>query len=291
VTSTLAFDEFKGALLFLTAAGVIVPLFRRLKVSPVIGFLAAGIALGPFGVRRLASEHHWLANVTIGHAEEISEVAEFGVVFLLFMIGLELSFERLVRMRRILFGLGSVQVAASAVLLGLAAYFLGQSIGASTVLGGALALSSTAIVMPVLADRKRLNSVVGRTSFAVLLFQDLCVAPLLILVGALGESSNPDALAGLVWTIAVELLTVAILVIAGRLVLRPLFHMVAAAGSTEAELRGLAKGAAATEVGRLVAERARTAGVATVVFDRGGYKYHGRVKSLADAARDAGLVF
>jgi monovalent cation:H+ antiporter-2, CPA2 family len=226
-------ENYKNALLFLVTAGVIVPLFRRLKVSPVIGFLAAGIALGPFGVRRFASEHHWLANVTIAHADEISEVAEFGVVFLLFMIGLELSFERLMRMRRVLFGLGSVQVVASALLIGLAAYLLRQSIGASTVLGGALALSSTAIVMPVLADRKRLNSVVGRTSFAVLLFQDLCVAPLLILVGALGESSKPNALAGLAFTLAVELLTVAVLVIAGRLVLRPLFHMVAAAGSTE----------------------------------------------------------
>src|SRR5580700_9169382 len=118
------FSDYKNALLFLVTAGVVVPLFRRLKVSPVIGFLAAGVALGPFGLGRLAQdgewlarERHWLAYVTIADASEIGEVGELGVVFLLFMIGLELSFERLMRMRRILFGLGAMQVLVSAALI------------------------------------------------------------------------------------------------------------------------------------------------------------------------------
>ncbi|MFI4994899.1 MAG: cation:proton antiporter [Hyphomicrobiales bacterium] len=224
-------EYYQNALLFLVTAGVIVPLFRRLRVSPVIGFLAAGVALGPFGLGRLAPEKPWLAYVTIASADEIGDVAELGVVFLLSMIGLELSFERLMRMRRILFGLGSAQVLVSAALIGAVAYGLRLGTSASIVLGGALALSSTAIVIPVLADRKRLNSAAGRAAFAVLLFQDLCVAPLLILVGALGRGAGQSS--QLIATLAVALPAIALLIVAGRLVLRPLFQMVAVAGSTE----------------------------------------------------------
>jgi CPA2 family monovalent cation:H+ antiporter-2 len=235
-----AFADYKNALLFLVTAGVIVPLFRRLKVSPVIGFLAAGVALGPFGLGRLAQdgewlarERHWLAYVTIADANEIGEVGELGVVFLLFMIGLELSFERLMRMRRILFGLGATQVLVSAALIAGIAYALSHKAVASLVLGGALALSSTAIVIPVLAGRKRLNSATGRAAFAVLLFQDLCVAPLLILVGALGQGGGGGAGSEILGTFAVALPAIGLIIIAGRLVLRPLFHLVAVAGSTE----------------------------------------------------------
>ena len=229
----VASGYYKNALLFLVTAGVIVPLFRRLRVSPVIGFLMAGVALGPFGLGRLARGHHWLTYVSIANAEEIGEVAEFGVVFLLFMIGLELSFERLMRMRRLLFGLGALQVVVSALLIGAAAHWLHLGSRAAIVLGTALALSSTAIVIPVLADRKRLNSATGRVAFAVLLFQDLCVAPLLILVGALGDVGGEGPGARLVATLAVALPAIALLIVVGRLVLRPLFQMVAIAGSTE----------------------------------------------------------
>ncbi|MFI5015513.1 MAG: cation:proton antiporter [Hyphomicrobiales bacterium] len=226
-------EHYKNALLFLVTAGVIVPLFRRLRVSPVIGFLAAGVALGPFGLGSLARERNWLGYVTIANADEIGEVAAFGVVFLLFMIGLELSFERLMRMRRVLFGFGSAQVLVSAALIAGIAYALHRSIGSAVVLGGALALSSTAIVLPVLADGKRLYSAAGRATFAVLLFQDLCVAPFLVLVGALGEDGGRGSGAELVATLAVALPAIALLIVAGRLVLRPLFQMVASAGSTE----------------------------------------------------------
>jgi CPA2 family monovalent cation:H+ antiporter-2 len=229
----IAFMDYKNGLLFLVTAGIIVPLFRRLRVSPVIGFLAAGAALGPFGLGGLAREWHWLAYVTIEDADEIGEVAELGVVFLLFMIGLELSFERLMRLRRILFGLGSTQVLVCAALIAGIAYALKLSVAASIVLGGALALSSTAIVIPVLADRKRLNSATGRAAFAVLLFQDLCITPLLVLVGALGAGGAESPKSELLTTLAIEAAAIALLIIAGRLVLRPLFHLVAGAGSTE----------------------------------------------------------
>ncbi|MBV8183969.1 MAG: cation:proton antiporter, partial [Hyphomicrobiales bacterium] len=127
-----AFADYKNALLFLVTAGVVVPLFRRLKVSPVIGFLAAGVALGPFGLGRWAQAPggfgiapNWLTYVTIADAQDIGPVAELGVVFLLFMIGLELSFERLMRMRRVLFGLGALQVLVSAALIAAIAVALG----------------------------------------------------------------------------------------------------------------------------------------------------------------------
>src|SRR4029077_20633785 len=235
-----AFSNYKTALLFLVTAGVIVPLFRRLKVSPVIGYLAAGIALGPLGLAGwaqargwFAAAPRWLSYVTIADAQDIGPVAELGVVFLLFMIGLELSFERLMLMRRVLFGLGALQVFVSAGLIAAIAAAFGLGAVPALVLGGALALSSTAIVIPVLAGRKRLNSTTGRAAFAILLFQDLCVAPLLILVGALGQGGGAHAEGQLLATLAVALPAIGLIIIAGRLVLRPLFHMVAVAGSTE----------------------------------------------------------
>src|SRR6266702_3684374 len=151
-------ETYREVLLFLGTAGIIVPLFRRLRVSPVLGFMAAGMFLGPFGLGHLARDVPWLSQLTIANVEQIGLVAELGVVFLLFMIGLELSWERLVRMRRLVFGFGSLQVVLSAAALGAIAFLLGQTPSSALVLGSALALSSTAIVLPVLADRKRLHA-------------------------------------------------------------------------------------------------------------------------------------
>src|SRR5262245_53838232 len=212
---------YKEMLLFLGTAGIVVPLFTRLHMSPVLGFLAAGIALGPFGLGALAHHVPWVSAVSITNVEEISQVAELGVAFLLFMIGLELSWERLVRMRRLVFGLGTLQVSVSALTLGLAAFALGYPPAAAAVLGGALALSSTAIVLPALGERKRLNSTAGRASFAVLLFQDLAVAPLLFLVAMLGASSGARLSIGPLAAFAPAVLALIALVGLGRLILRP----------------------------------------------------------------------
>jgi len=165
--------------------------------------------------------------------EAIDRVAAFGVVFLLFMMGLELSFERLTRMRRLVFGLGGAQVVLSALLLAAIAFELGQPPAAALVIGAALSLSSTAIIIPVLAERKRLNLAAGRASFAVLLFQDLAVAPLLFMVTMLiGGQQNGLGL-GLALTIAPAALALTGLIVLGRRVLRPLFHSVAMTKSTE----------------------------------------------------------
>jgi K+:H+ antiporter len=226
-------ETYKELLLFLGTAGVVVPLFTRLHVSPVLGFLAAGIVLGPFGLGALARQHPWLSAVSISNVEEVAQVAEIGVAFLLFMIGLELSWERLVRMRKLVFGLGPLQVVLSAIALGLIAFALGQSPASASVLGGALALSSTAIVLPSLAERRRLNSTAGRASFAVLLFQDLAVAPLLFLVAMLGAREGGTLGSNLIYALATAVMALGILVGLGRLILRPLFHLVATTRSAE----------------------------------------------------------
>ncbi len=220
----------REALLFLATAGLVVPVFHRLRISPVLGFIFAGIALGPFGIGRLVPHLPIIANIALTDLEHVNGIAEFGVVFLLFMIGLELSFERLSAMRRLVFGLGPLQVGLSGLALGAAGLALGVAAPVAAVLGGALALSSTAVVLPVLAERKRLNSGAGRTAFAVLLFQDLAVAPLLFGVTVL-ESQGGGL--GLLLTLALAVLGLAAIVGLGRVVLRPLFHHVAAARSTE----------------------------------------------------------
>lgn len=230
MTPTLNPDDYKELLLFLGTAGIVVPLFRRLKVSPVIGFLGAGLLLGPQGIGQWAQ----FSAMQLSDTQRVAQIAEFGVVFLLFMIGLELSYERLLRLRRLVFGLGAAQVIASTATLALAAATLfGLSTGAAIVAGAALALSSTAIVIPVLIDRKRLATTAGRAAFAVLLFQDLMVAPLLFAISMAGESGNGGWSSNLAATALPALAVVALIVLVGRLLLRPLFRQVAQTHSTE----------------------------------------------------------
>lgn len=230
--------EYKDLVVFLAAAGVVVPLFNRLKISPVLGFLAAGVLLGPDGLARFAEAVPWLSWLTISDANQIRSLSELGVAFLLFMIGLELSWERLKAMRRMVFGLGLSQVVVCTV--GLAAVFMlmGQPLVSSAVLGMGLALSSTAVVMPVLAERGRLGGAAGRTTFSVLLAQDLAVAPILITVtvlaalaqaGSAGGEFDPAVLGPALFTLVPAAIGLALLVVLGRLVLRPLFRSVAKA--------------------------------------------------------------
>ena len=225
---------YKEALLFLATAGVVAPLFVRLRISPVLGYLLAGVALGPFGLGRLAERTPILAALALTNVEAIARLAEFGVVVLLFTIGLELSFERVKRMRRLVFEFGLSQLVVSALALGLLAYALGRTAAAATTIGAALALSSTAIVIPVLAERKRLAAPVGRLSFAALLLQDLAVAPLLVLVTMLSGGGHSGNLAvSIAIALAPAAAALAAVIVVGRLVLRPLFHSVALTRSPE----------------------------------------------------------
>jgi CPA2 family monovalent cation:H+ antiporter-2 len=225
---------YHEALLFLATAGVVVPLFHRLHVSPVLGFLLAGALLGPFGLGRLAGAYEWAAYVTIADLDGVAKLADFGLVFLLFMIGLELSWERLARMRRLVFGLGLLQVALSTALLAaIGRYWFGLETSSAMLMGAALAMSSTAIVMPVLAETRRLNQPSGRAAFAVLLLQDLMVAPLLFVVTLLAHPSAGSMGLSIAFAFLPAFAALALLIVAGRLLLRPLFRLVAAARSTE----------------------------------------------------------
>ncbi len=222
--------NYSNLIAFLATAGVVAPLVKRLKLSPILGFLAAGVALGPEGLGRLVPQAPWLDYFTVTKPHEIALAAELGVVFLLFSIGLELSWERLRLMRRMVFGLGALQTLVSGALLLAAAMAMGVKLNGALAIGAALAMSSTALVIPVMTERGRLNAAPGRAVFAILLFQDLMVAPVLIglsLLGGGGGRAGPieavlTACIGLVGIIAV-----------GRLVLRPLFRSAARARSRD----------------------------------------------------------
>jgi CPA2 family monovalent cation:H+ antiporter-2 len=233
---------YKDLLLFLATAGIVVPLFKRLKISPVLGFLGAGVALGPFGLGGLADRAPWLSTFSVSNPAEIAETAAFGVVFLLFMIGLELSWERLRQMWRLVLGLGGLQVLISAVAIAVVAALAGEHVPGALAIGGALALSSTAIVMPVLAEAQRQHSPAGRASFAALLFQDLAAPVMIILVGIAGEAQHAMAHVGPgrghphfnLWPpLGLAVLGLAGMALAGRLALRPIMRSVARAKSPE----------------------------------------------------------
>jgi CPA2 family monovalent cation:H+ antiporter-2 len=229
------FTAYKDALIVLGAAGVVVPTMQRFRVSPAIGFLAAGAALGPFGLASFVESAPWLRWVTVGGGGEISLLAELGVVFLLFIVGLELTLERLLTMRRLVFGLGGLQMLVSSTAIGLLAWQLGLPPPAAMIVGAALALSSTALVIETLSRRKRLTSASGRASFAVLLLQDLSVVPILLLVALLGArvESGGGVLGAVALALGQALASVAAILVVGRVLLRPLFRMVAGTGSPE----------------------------------------------------------
>jgi CPA2 family monovalent cation:H+ antiporter-2 len=229
----LDFASYKATLIVLAAAGVVVPLFHRLKLSPALGFMLVGFIVGPYGLGALVDAHPWLRLVTIAESASIRQIADLGVVLLLFMIGLELSLERLWLMRRLVFGLGVLQVATCAAALTGAGVLLGEPPIRAAVIGLALAMSSTAIVLQVLAEEKRLGTPAGRASFAILLFQDLAVVPVLFALAALDPESGAGTLAGLGRAIGHAVLAVAGIAVLGRLVLRPLFRSVARTRSEE----------------------------------------------------------
>ncbi len=189
------------------------------------------MALGPQGLGQFAAGHPWLDYFTVSKPEQIADLAELGVVFLMFTIGLELSFERLRLMRRLVFGLGALQCVASGALIGGVAMALGLPMEAAFAVGAALALSSTAVVLPVMAEGGRLHSAPGRAVFSVLLFQDLAVAPILIalavLAGGRAGGSSP------VFALAAGVAGLGCVALVGRLMLRPLFAAAASARHKE----------------------------------------------------------
>ncbi|HDS0959391.1 Glutathione-regulated potassium-efflux system protein KefC [Pseudomonas hunanensis] len=210
----------QATVVFLLAVVLLVPLAQRLKMGAVPGYLLAGILIGPsvFGL--------------LGNPDNVARLSEMGVVMLLFVIGLELSPRRLWTMRRALFGVGSLQVGLTAVLLGLLAFWLfDQSKPAAIVLGLGLALSSTAFGLQVLAERKDLGKPHGRLAVAILLFQDIAAIPLIAVVPLLGgDVSTADEGA---WPLLAVAVGIGVLIVFGRYLLTPIFKWTVGSGLPE----------------------------------------------------------
>jgi len=207
------------AAVFLLTAVLLVPLFQRLKLGAVLGYLGAGMLIGPWGLGM------------IGEVQATLQFAEFGVVLLLFLVGLELQPSRLWVLRRPVFGLGGAQVLATGAALFALALAFGLAWQAALVAGFGLAMSSTALVLASLAERKQLATRHGREAFAVLLFQDLTVIPLLALLPLLGDT-GARAVGG--WLPALKgLAAIAVVIVASRLVVRPALKAVASYGGRE----------------------------------------------------------
>ena len=225
--------SFKDIILFLATAAIVAPLFQRLRLSPILGLLLAGVTLGPHGLGQLAGVAPWTRYISVERPDEIAELAQLGVVFLLFMVGLELSWERLRLLRDQVFGLGAAQIAGAGLAVGLLALAAGQPAPAAAIIGVGLALSSTALTLPALSESRRLVSPAGRAAFAVLLAQDLAVAPILVTLSVISGKSGGD-FAHLALAFAPAAVGLGLLVVVGRLGLRPLMKAVARSKNSEA---------------------------------------------------------
>ncbi len=215
-------DPLQPVLILLTTAVLAVVVFRSLRLPPMLGYLLAGVIIGPHALGLIADD------------AETRHLAEFGVVFLMFSIGLEFSLPKLIAMKRLVFGFGTLQVFCSILIVMGVAWFIDLNWSIGFVLGGALAMSSTAIVIKLLAERLELNSEHGRQIIGVLLFQDLMVIPLLIIVPALGsgfdfESETDD----LIITLAKIVVVLVIILFLGQKLMRPWLHIVAQQRSSE----------------------------------------------------------
>lgn len=231
--SDINFEGYSDALVLLGTAGIVVPLVRRFKVSPVLAYLAAGALLGPLGLGQFKDIIPVLYWVTVVDARNVQVIADLGVVFLLFLIGLELSYVRLITMRRFVFGLGMSQVALCGLVLTVVAAPFVTSAAASIVVGCCLALSSTAIVIELLSEQHRLSTSTGRATFSILLAQDLAVVPILLFISIAGAKTGSSVLLTAIIALLQAAVAVAAIAGVGRLLLRPLFRLVASTNSSD----------------------------------------------------------
>lgn len=220
----------QDALVILGSAGIVIPVFARFRITPIIGFILIGVAVGPFGLGALVNEVPWLQYVTISEPERLTPFADFGIILLLFAIGLELSFNRLWQLRKLVFGLGSLELL---IIGSISAAFFGQYSGLDTTaalaLGFALAFSSTAIVLPISGTK----SPVGRAALSMLLFEDIMIVPIIFILGALAPNAAGGGVEGMTNTLIYGGLVILVLLVAGRFLLPSLFSQAARTKSPE----------------------------------------------------------
>ncbi|HEU5285291.1 MAG TPA: cation:proton antiporter [Sphingomicrobium sp.] len=217
------------ALVILGAAGLVIPAFARIRITPVIGFLLIGLVVGPAGLGAMTGRYPWLHYVTISNPEAIRPFAELGVILVLFSIGLELSFRRLWSMRRLVFVVGAAELLVSAAIIALGLHLIGQGLAGAIGLGLALALSSTAIVLPLVGT----HSPVGRSALAMLLFEDLAIVPIVFALGAMAPYAAGNGFGDLLTTMLLGGAAAVAMLFAGRLLLPPLFAQAARTKSPE----------------------------------------------------------
>ncbi|WP_126176711.1 cation:proton antiporter [Tsuneonella rigui] len=278
-------NTLSDALVILGAAGIVIPVFHRFRITPVIGFILIGILVGPFGLGRLVPDNPWLFHFTITEPEALEPFAEFGIVLLLFTIGLELSFNRLWSMRKLVFGLGALELLLIGALLAIALAVIGEGWTGAAALGFALALSSTAIVLPISGT----TSPVGRAALSMLLFEDIAIVPIIFVLGALAPYAQADGLDGLVRTLWQGALVVAALLIAGRIALPRLFGQAARTKSPELFLAAsllvvIGASLATSAVGLSPIVGALIAGLLIAETE-----YHGEVESIIEPFKGLAL--
>ncbi|MBL8656913.1 MAG: cation:proton antiporter [Altererythrobacter sp.] len=220
---------FKDGMVILGAAGIVIPLFARFRITPVIGFILIGVAVGPFGLGRLVANAPWLGYFTIADPAALTPFAEFGIILLLFGIGLELSFRRLAAMRHEIFRLGPMELFGAAALIALGLVVLGNSPPTALALGLALALSSTALVLRISDHR----TPVGRAALGTLLFEDIAIVPIIFLLGAMGSGGGPSDWGSFFVTLGAGTAVLAGLFLGGKFLLPPLFAQAARTKSPE----------------------------------------------------------
>lgn len=219
-----AFPYLREILLFLILAGILIPTLARLRINQVLGFLAVGALVGPVGLGLFAADVPWLSYLTFPRAEGVDALAELGVIFLMFMIGLELSAARLWALRGWVFGAGTAQVCISAILIGAIVYMAYGRVDSAVILGIVLSLSSTAVVMQLMTAQQSTNSPLGQASFSVLMLQDLAVVPLLILIGAMGKGASGSLGTLVALAMGKAALAIAAIYLVGGRIVHPLFR-------------------------------------------------------------------
>ena len=272
----IEYKTISDALVILGAAGIVIPAFNRFRITPIIGFILVGILVGPAGLGSLVDRAPWLQYVTISDTEAIQPFAEFGIILLLFSIGLELSFKRLWSMRRLVFGVGATELLGSGLIIGFALHLMGQPWAGAMGLGLALALSSTALVLPMAGT----SSPVGRAALSMLLFEDIAIVPIIFVLGALAPYAGSEGLEGLAATLWQGGLIVAGMLLIGPFLLPRLFAQAARTKSPELFLSVsllvvIAAALATAAVGLSPIVGALLAGLLIAETD-----YHGEVESI-----------
>lgn len=226
-------EILSNILLFFGIAGIAVPLLQRLKMSPVLAYLLCGVVIGPHGLAKLSGQYNWLSFISIKGLDTVQALGELGIITLMFMIGLELSFDRLKELKRYIFGLGSAQILLTATVIFLIARQFDNSLEVSILLGASFALSSTAIVMKLLEDHRLANRPIGILCFSILLMQDLAVVPILVLTASFSGEATGNAGTALLYALGIGIVTVLAIIAVGRRALSPLLRSVSVSRNPE----------------------------------------------------------